>query len=36
MKNMGHDKDLKGIKTTLSSPMFNLEDWYWGTAAKRK
>ncbi|MHC0037866.1 ABC transporter substrate-binding protein [Pseudoneobacillus sp. C159] len=36
MKNMGHDKDLKGIKTSLSSAMFNLEDWYWGTAAKRK
>jgi peptide/nickel transport system substrate-binding protein len=36
MKNMGHDKDLKGIKTTLSSAMFNLQDWYWGTAPKRK
>jgi peptide/nickel transport system substrate-binding protein len=36
MKNMGHDKDLKGIKTSLSSAMFNLQDWYWGTAAKRK
>jgi peptide/nickel transport system substrate-binding protein len=36
MKNMGHDKDLKGIKTTLSSPMFNLEDWYWGSAKNRK
>lgn len=36
MKNMGHDKDLKGIKTSLSSALFNLEDWYWGTPAKRK
>ncbi|MHC0038280.1 ABC transporter substrate-binding protein [Pseudoneobacillus sp. C159] len=36
MKNMGHDKDLKGIKTSLSTAMFNLEDWYWGSAQKRK
>ncbi|HLO11945.1 MAG TPA: ABC transporter substrate-binding protein [Pseudoneobacillus sp.] len=36
MKNMGIDKDLKGIKTTLSNPMWNLQDWYWGTASKRK
>jgi peptide/nickel transport system substrate-binding protein len=35
MKNMGHDKDLKGIKTSLGNALFNLEDWYWGTAAKR-
>jgi peptide/nickel transport system substrate-binding protein len=36
MKNMGHDKDLKGIKTSLSTAFVNLEDWYWGTAEKRK
>lgn len=36
MKNMGHDKDLKGMKTSLSSAMFNLQDWYWGSAKKRK
>jgi peptide/nickel transport system substrate-binding protein len=35
MKNMGLDKDLKGIKTSLANALFNLEDWYWGTAAKR-
>ncbi|MFD2442692.1 ABC transporter substrate-binding protein [Bacillus sp. CGMCC 1.16607] len=36
MKNMGHDKDLKGIKTTLNSALFNLSDWYWGDPKKRK
>ncbi|WP_442596312.1 ABC transporter substrate-binding protein [Neobacillus sp. D3-1R] len=36
MKNMGHDKDLKGIKTSLANPLYNLQDWYWGTAKKRK
>ncbi|HYK74761.1 MAG TPA: ABC transporter substrate-binding protein [Pseudoneobacillus sp.] len=36
MKNMGFDKDLKGIKTSLANPLYNLQDWYWGTAKKRK
>jgi peptide/nickel transport system substrate-binding protein len=36
MKNMGVDKDLQGIKTSLSGPLFNLEDWYWGSAKNRK
>jgi peptide/nickel transport system substrate-binding protein len=36
MRNMGIDKDLKGIKTSLANPLLNLQDWYWGTASKRK
>ncbi|MFD2444705.1 ABC transporter substrate-binding protein [Bacillus sp. CGMCC 1.16607] len=36
MRNMGLDKDLKGIKTSLGNAMFNLQDWYWGDPKKRK
>lgn len=33
---MAYDKDLAGIKTTISSTVYNPQDWYWSKASKRK
>ncbi|WML46906.1 ABC transporter substrate-binding protein [Neobacillus sp. PS3-34] len=34
--NAGMDKDLKNVKISMSTAFFNLQDWYWGVASKRK